>query len=203
MKQFVIGITGGSGVGKTTLIQRLKQSFKGIISTLSLDNYYKSKNEQSIDARGIVNFDLPSALNIELLEADFKQLLSGNSIRQKRYHFNHPEKGEDYQTITPNKILLIEGLFVMHYPFIKSRLDYSVFLEVDEERQLERRLKRDSEERNYKRDDILYQWKYHVTPAYQNFILPYKAESDLIISNTADFDKNLEELEETIRKNSI
>jgi uridine kinase len=199
--QFVIGITGGSGVGKTTLIDILYQSFREKITVLSLDNYYKVKEAQSLDDNGIINFDLPSALDMDALERDFDSLLKGKGIKQKVYHFNHPERDEEFKLIEPNQIILVEGLFVMHYEFIKSRLDYKVYLSVDEEKQLERRLKRDVEERNYDRDDVLYQWNHHVKPAYANFIYPYKSESDLIIKNNTKFDENLEELMEVIRKN--
>lgn len=194
LKQFVVGITGGSGVGKTTLIKILNRSFKGKITTLSLDNYYKEKAEQSLDKNGVINFDLPTALDIGALESDFKALLNKKSIQQKVYHFNHPDKRDEFQTIHPKQILLVEGLFVMHYPFIRMNLDLKVYISVDREKQLERRLKRDVEERNYDRGEILYQWQNHVMPAYENFVNPYKNESDLIINNDIDFDQNLDEL---------
>ena len=198
MKQFVIGITGGSGVGKTTLIDILQTSFEGKITTLSLDNYYKAKTEQTLDENGIINFDLPTALDLETLKNDFNTLLEGNGIQQKVYQFNHPGKEETIQLIHPNEILIVEGLFVMHYPFIKSQLDYKVYLAVDKEKQLARRLKRDVEERNYDMDEVLYQWQNHVIPAYTNFVFPYKSEADLIITNNSSFDENLTELKQVI-----
>jgi uridine kinase len=193
-KQFIIGITGGSGVGKTTLIDMLYEKFKGKISTLSLDNYYKPKHLQVVDSNGIINFDLPSALYIDDLKTDLDKLWEYKSIQQKIYQFNHPGKTEEYRVIYPNQILLVEGLFVMHYPFVKSRLDYKVYLSVDKEKQLERRLKRDVEERNYSVEEVLYQWENHVLPAYENYVLPYKDEADIVITNDSHFDENLEEL---------
>lgn len=193
-KQFIIGITGGSGVGKTTLIDMLYEKFKGKISTLSLDNYYKPKHLQAVDSNGIINFDLPSALYIDDLKTDLDKLWEYKSIQQKIYQFNHPGKTEEYRVIYPNQILLVEGLFVMHYPFVKSRLDYKVYLSVDKEKQLERRLKRDVEERNYSVEEVLYQWENHVLPAYENYVLPYKVEADIVITNDSHFDENLEEL---------
>ena len=198
--QFIIGITGGSGVGKTTLIDILYKTFEGKISTLSLDNYYKPKHLQALDKNGIVNFDLPTALNVEDLERDLQELADQKSIKQKVYHFNHPDKAEEFRTISPNEILLVEGLFVMHYPFVKSKLDYKVYLSVEQIKQLERRLKRDVEERNYNREEVLYQWEQHVCPAYQNYVLPYKTEADLIITNELHFDENLEKLIEVIKE---
>lgn len=194
MKQFVIGITGGSGVGKTTLIKILNRSFNGKITTLSLDNYYKEKEAQRLDKNGVINFDLPTALNVDELESDFLALLNKKSIQQKVYHFNNPDKQEEFQLIEPKQILLVEGLFVMHYAFIRANLDLKVYLSVDKEKQLERRLKRDVEERNYDKNEVLYQWHNHVIPAYESFVNPYKNQSDLIINNDLDFDDNLNEL---------
>ena len=200
MKQFVIGITGGSGVGKTTLIHKLQHVFAGKVATLSLDNYYKPKSDQQRDLNNIVNFDLPTALDAKLLKSDVETLLEGKAIKQKLYHFNHPDKEEEFQIVEPKTILLIEGLFVMHYAFIRSKLDYKVFLDVDENTQLERRLKRDAQERSYDRDEVMYQWENHVIPAYRNYILPYKKEADLIITNHDDFDDNLNQLLTILKK---
>lgn len=199
-KKFIIGITGGSGVGKTTLIDDLNKSFQNKIVTLSLDNYYKPKNEQSLDENGIINFDLPSALYTSALEKDLMSLMNNETIIQKQYNFNNPESGDLELTIESKDIVIVEGLFVMHYPFIREKLDYSVYLTVDKSLQLERRLKRDVEERNYDRDEVIYQWNNHVIPAYDNFVNPYQSLSDLIITNNLEFDSNLEVLKKMISK---
>jgi len=196
--KLIIGITGGSGVGKTTLINKLYKEFDGKITTLSLDNYYKPKEEQAIDDNGVTNFDLPTALNTGQLETDLDLLLSNEVVKQKVYTFNNPDKADDYLVIEPNEILIVEGLFVMHYPFVKSKLDYSVYLSVDREQQLKRRLKRDMTERNYTKESIIYQWNNHVIPSYDNYVRPYKTESDLIITNDIDFCDNIHVLSDVI-----
>jgi len=200
MIKFIVGITGGSGVGKTTLINMLYEEFQGKVSTFSLDNYYLPKEQQAKDENGVINFDLPSSLNVVNLEEDIKLLLSGHSIEQPVYGFNNPTSGKSVQLIEPNELLIVEGLFVMHYPFLRSRLDYSVYLTVDKKLQLERRLKRDMIERNYSKEDILYQWNNHVIPSYDNFVLPYKIASDLIITNNEQFDDNIHILMDTIHQ---
>ncbi len=200
-KKFIVGITGGSGVGKTTLIHLLHKEFKDKITTLSLDNYYKPKNEQSLDENGVINFDLPSALYLDQLEEDFENLSNGITIQQKVYNFNNPSIAEECLMIQPKEIILVEGLFVLHYPFLKSKLDYSVYLKVDQSLQMERRLKRDVEERNYDRDEVMYQWNNHVIPAYQNFVYPYKKEADLVITNNEAFDDNIHVLMKQIHQN--
>lgn len=199
--KFIVGITGGSGVGKTTLIKKLYKEFEGKITTLSLDNYYKPKHEQVKDHNGVTNFDLPTALDTNQLEKDLLQLLDNQPIKQKIYTFNNPDKADEFLLIEPNEILIVEGLFVMHYPFVKERLDYSVYLSVKSELQLERRLKRDMTERNYTKESIIYQWENHVIPAYDQFVRPYKPLADLIITNNEHFDENIHVLTDVIHQN--
>lgn len=196
--KLIIGITGGSGVGKTTLINKLYKEFDGKITTLSLDNYYKPKEEQAIDENGVTNFDLPTGLNTSQLESDLDLLLENKVVKQKVYTFNNPDSADDFLSIEPNEILIVEGLFVMHYPFVKSKLNYSVYLSVDRDQQLERRLKRDMTERNYTKESIIYQWNNHVIPSYDNYVRPYKTESDLIITNDIDFCDNIHVLSKVI-----
>ena len=199
--KFIIGITGGSGVGKTTLIETLRKEFEGNVTTFSLDNYYLPKEKQSIDENGVVNFDLPTALDIKKMEFDFQRLKSGEAIQQNVYQFNNPNLDDEINMIEPRQLLIVEGLFVMHYGFIKNHLDYSVYLSVNPDLQLKRRLIRDVQERNYSKEDVLYQWENHVLPSYDNFVRPYKRESDLIITNNESFDENIHILTSIIHKN--
>jgi uridine kinase len=191
MVRFIVGITGGSGVGKTTLINQLYKEFDGKVSTFSLDNYYLPKEEQAKDANGVINFDLPSALHAENLERDINLLVKGERIEQPIYGFNNPNTKQAVQFIDPRELLIVEGLYVMYYPFLRKALDYSVYLTVDKILQLERRLKRDMTERNYAREDIIYQWNNHVMPSYDAHVRPFKAESNLIITNNEKFDDNI------------
>lgn len=191
MIRFIVGITGGSGVGKTTLINLLYEEFEGKVSTFSLDNYYLPKEEQALDENGIINFDLPTALNTENIERDIHLLTQGKSIKQPVYGFNNPSNKKQSITIEPTELLIVEGLYVMYYEFLRSILDYSVYLEVDQDLQLERRLKRDVNERNYSKEDVLYQWNNHVLPSYDQHVRPYKKDADLVITNNIRFDDNI------------
>ena len=199
--KFVVGITGGSGVGKTTLIRQLYNEFPNRVTTFSLDNYYKPKEKQVKDNNGVINFDLPTALDAIAMEKDIRQLALGTEIQQKIYGFNNPSHEENFQTLEPKEVLLVEGLFVMHYPFLRPLINYTVYLKVDEELQLERRLKRDVEERNYSKQDVMYQWENHVIPSYANYVRPYREEANLIITNNANFDDNIHTLMEVIHQN--
>ncbi len=191
MVRFIVGITGGSGVGKTTLINQLYSEFAGKVSTFSLDNYYLPKEEQVKDENGIINFDLPSALHADNLKRDIELLVNGVRIEQPIYGFNNPTHEKAVHFIEPRELLIVEGLYVMYYPFLRNVLDYSVYLTVDKELQLERRLARDTRERNYAKEDVIYQWYNHVLPSYDAHVRPFKKDANLIITNNDKFDANI------------
>lgn len=200
MIKFIVGITGGSGTGKTTLIKHLSKEFKGKIATFSLDNYYLPIEEQKKDVNGIPNFDLPTALDTAKIEQDINALIAGKAIKQAVYGFNNPDNKPTINTVEPKELLIIEGLYVLYYDFLRRILDYSVYLSVDEDLQLERRIKRDVDERNYKEEDILYQWHNHVMPSYKEHILPFKDSADLIIIKNEGFGEDINILMETIHQ---
>lgn len=199
--KFIIGITGGSGVGKTTLIKKLYEEFKGRVSTFSLDNYYLPKEHQFVDENGVINFDLPTALDQNRIQMDLTRLIEGQVIEQEIYGFNNPGLEKEKINIEPKDLLIVEGLFVMHYPFVRDVLQYSVYLSVKPDLQLKRRMVRDINERNYTEADVLYQWHNHVIPSYQNYVRPFKESSSLIITNNEAFDENIHTLTDVISKN--
>jgi len=203
-RSFTIGICGGSGSGKTTLLRRISEAFKSKTpAVFSMDNYYHSIEEQHRDQNNIVNFDLPTALNEKQLTQDFHALAAGNVIEVKEYFFNAPPDKNVLLTIQPSELLIVEGLFLFHYEGVKERLDFSVYVDVDHETQLDRRIYRDQETRGYSREDIIYQWDNHVIPCYENYILPYKESADFIFRNDhrseEDFDKMLSALKEKMK----
>ncbi len=200
----IIGVCGGSGSGKTTLLNRLKEHFKDKNPALFImDNYYRPITEQQKDKNGIYNFDLPTALNKEQLIKDFLDLKSGKKISVKEYHFNTPPERHVWIPVEPSEIIIIEGLFVLHYPEIRQQLDFSVFIEVDLNVQLDRRLYRDQETRGYSREDIIYQWDNHVLPCYEKYLLPYKETTDFIFHNDEradeEFQRLISKLEDVIK----
>ncbi|MFT5777875.1 MAG: uridine kinase [Crocinitomicaceae bacterium] len=195
----IIGICGGSGSGKTTILNRLYTQFKALDpSVFSMDNYYRSIDEQEVDVNGEVNFDLPSALDEPKLTSDLQRLVKGEQIIVKEYHFNSPPDKHVLITIDPSKLLIVEGLFLFHYPGVKEVLDYTIFIDVDQKIQLDRRLYRDQETRGYTREAILYQWENHVTPCFDNYLLPYRNDADFLFRNDSKSDEDFEKLSKEI-----
>lgn len=190
----IIGICGGSGSGKTTLLKRLCNEFSDLKPCVfSMDNYYHPIEKQIKDGEGEYNFDVPTALDEEKLTEDLKKLAKGESIMVKEYHFNSPPDKNVLITLDPSELIIVEGLFLYHYPGVNELLDYSIFIEVDPKIQLDRRLYRDQEVRGYTREAILYQWENHVIPCYENYLLPYRMKADFEYRNDehADEDFNL------------
>jgi uridine kinase len=191
----IIGICGGSGSGKTTLLKRLSKHYHDKKpSIFSMDNYYKPIHFQFIDENGQVNFDLPSALNEEKLVADLRALKNGEPVEIIEYHFNAPPDKHVLITINPSEIIIVEGLFSFHYKEVKEMIDFSVFVDVDLSVQLDRRLYRDQETRGYSHEAIMYQWKNHVLPCYENYLEPYLHEANFIFRNDAHAEEDFIQL---------
>ena len=191
----VIGICGGSGSGKTTLLSRIVNHYSEVKpSVFSMDNYYRPIEEQQRDRNGEINFDLPTALDQKKLTDDLQKLLKGDSIIVKEYHFNSPPDKHVLITIDPSPLIIVEGLFLFEYLEVSKTLDYSIFIDVDPKIQLDRRLYRDQETRGYSRESILYQWENHVTPCYENYLLPYRKNANFHFRNDGNSDADFERL---------
>ncbi|TNF25970.1 MAG: uridine-cytidine kinase [Bacteroidetes bacterium] len=191
-KHYVVGIAGGSASGKTSFLTRLKDNLPaGSVSIISQDNYYKPKDQQQIDENGQVNYDLPTSIDKDAFFRDIQTLLSGKSITFQEYTFNNSDRKPVLKTIDPAPILVVEGLFVFHYPEVRHLIDLRVYLDVREDIKLQRRIKRDRDERGYPEAVVRYQWEHHVLPSYKKFLKPYRDDSHIIITNNITFDKGL------------
>jgi uridine kinase len=194
-RPYIVGIVGGSASGKTTFIHRLAEHFDaGELCVISQDNYYVPKEQQSCDENGEINFDLPSSINRSEFHRHLTQLLAGEEIYIREYTFNNPDKEPGLLVFKPAPIIIMEGLFVFHYEEIRELLDLKIFIDADEDIKLERRIHRDAHERGYPKESVLYQWYKHVTPAFEQYLLPYKKHSDIIVTNNTSFDRGLEVL---------
>ena len=201
MKPFVIGICGGSGSGKTTLLKKLKNALGDQrVSVFTMDNYYLPKEQQAKDKNNVINFDLPTALDVKKLNKDLSAIVGGQNIEVKEYFFNAPVNHTKSILIQPKEILIIEGLFLFHYEFVKKVLDFSIYIEVSPKHQLSRRIERDQKTRGYSKEDITYQWYEHVVPCFEKYIFPYKHEATFIFKNDDSAKENLALLKSTLSK---
>ncbi len=194
-KPFTIGITGGSGSGKTFFLQGLSSCFKPEeICLISQDNYYKPRDQQPIDENGVKNFDLPISIDREDFQRDLLKLKSGQNVTKKEYVFNNPLAEVKLLEFKAAPILVVEGLFVQYFEEISNELDLRVFIEAKDHVKLGRRIKRDQVERGYDIDDVLYRYQFHVMPVYEQLIEPLKHNSDLVIPNNSKFERALDVL---------
>ncbi|MFM9075137.1 MAG: uridine kinase, partial [Bacteroidota bacterium] len=183
-KPFVIGITGGSGSGKTYFLQRLAQGFTPQqVCLISQDHYYRSREQQPVDENGVKNFDLPVSIDQSALQADLQQLIAGQRVRKQTYTFNNPASDSEEIEFLPAPVLVVEGLFVQYFPEIRALLDLRIFIEAKDHLKLGRRIRRDQVERGYDLDDVLYRYQHHVMPVYETLIEPLKHQSDFVIPN--------------------
>lgn len=198
-KPFIVGIAGGSGSGKTFFLNCFLQHFqKSEVSLLSQDDYYIPVGELSPEENKLYNFDLPSTIDNQLFLNDIKTLISGETVYKKEYTFNNPAAKPKILEIKPAPVLIVEGLFILHFKEIAELLDLKIFLDTEEEIALKRRLKRDLIERGYSEDDILYKWNNHVVPAYKEYLLPFKSDCHNIVSNNTQLAEDIISISKTI-----
>ena len=201
--RLIIGICGGSGSGKTTIVEELMHLMKEHKpALLSLDNYYREIEEQVKDEHGQVNFDLPSAIDSERFCADLKRLKKGESLHIKKYQFNIRNK-EEYIDIPSSNIILTEGIFLFNIPEALELIDVKIYVELDPDIQLERRIKRDVRERGYDEVSIRHQWEHHVLPAYKKYIGVHKDKADVILVNDGDKSHLIERVDRYILSHPV
>ena len=193
MTSYLIGITGGSGSGKTYFLEKLIQEVGSEhVTVISQDNYYRSMAEQPIDENGVENFDLPESIDDKKFSEAVATLRKGSEVRVKEYTFNNPDITPKELVFKPNPIVIVEGIFVLHYPDVASQIDLKLFVDAKDHIKIKRRILRDKVERGYDLDDVLYRYENHVMPAYEKYIDIHKREADLIICNDKGFDRALD-----------
>ncbi len=187
---YLVGVAGGSGSGKTSLVRAVRDRLPaGMSCIISQDDYYRPIEHQKVDANGRVNFDLPEGVDLDALVADLQVLAGGGSLIRREYTFNNAERTASKVELRPAPVILVEGLFVLHHVALREMFDLRVYVDASEDTQLDRRLRRDAQERGYGREDVLYQWENHVMPAYRNYLLPYRHLCDLHVVNELSFER--------------
>ncbi|MBU2929497.1 MULTISPECIES: uridine kinase [Winogradskyella] len=180
----IIGIAGGTGCGKTTVVNTiLKELPEGQVGVISQDSYYKDTSHLSFEERVKINFDHPRSIDFELLEEHLKELKKGNSINQPVYSFVKHNRTGDIIVTKPRKVMIVEGILILSHAEIRDLFDIKIYVHADSDERLIRRLRRDITERGRDINEVLQRYQSTLKPMHQQFIEPMKEYADIIIPN--------------------
>lgn len=180
----IIGIAGGTGSGKTTVVQQIMNELPETeVGIISQDSYYKETNGMTYEERCNINFDHPRAIDFDLLVQHLKDLKSGNTISQPVYSFVTHNRTDDTIITHPRKVMIVEGILILTNQELREMFDIKVFVHADSDERLIRRLKRDIAERGRDMEEVLNRYQTTLKPMHQQFIEPTKAFADIIIPN--------------------
>lgn len=182
MIPFVIGVSGGSASGKTTLCRQIVNQYgEDRIAYLSLDSFYHDLSHLSTLEKEEHNYDHPDALDITALVNALNNLKIGQDALVPIYDFDHHERKREKELIRSREIILLDGILLFHYPELISMLDLKIFIDTPDDIRLDRRVKRDTAERGRSVESIVEQIKSSVQPMFEKFVLPLRDVSDIVI----------------------
>src|SRR5690554_4053301 len=178
----IIGIAGGTGSGKTTVVNQIVAELPvGEVCVISQDSYYHDTSHLPMEERVKINFDHPHSIDFDLMVSHLKELRKGNSFEQPVYSFvEHNRTGETITTY-PKKVIIVEGILILVNPEIRDMFDIKIFVHADSDERLIRRLKRDTATRGRDLNEVLGRYQNTLKPMHQQFIEPTKEYADIII----------------------
>lgn len=180
----IIGIAGGTGCGKTTVVNQIINELPNQeVGVISQDSYYNDLSHLTLEERRKTNFDHPNSIDFKLLERHLTALKSGESIEQPVYSFLECNRTEKTVPTHPTKVMIVEGILIMANPDIRKMFDIKIFVHADSDERLIRRLKRDVNERGWNLDETLEKYQTVIKPMHDQFIEPTKEYADIIIPN--------------------
>ena len=180
----IIGIAGGTGSGKTTVVnQIIKQLPTDEVCVISQDSYYNATDNLPYEERAKINFDHPRAIDFDLIIRHLKALKAGNNINQPVYSFVTHNRTKDTIKTHPRKVIIVEGILIFNNKELRDLFDIKIFVHAEMDERLIRRLKRDITERGRDIDEVLSRYQTTLKPMHQQFIEPTKNFADLIIPN--------------------
>ena len=180
----VIGIAGGTGSGKTTVVNKILQQLNAEgVNVLSQDNYYHDNQQLTLAEREVLNYDHPKSIDFELLISHVNALKNGEAIEQPIYSFVTHSRTGDHVQIEPKNVLIVEGILVLTNPELLKEYDLKVFVHADSDERLIRRIRRDTQERGRDLQEVLHRYQTTLKPMHMEFIEPSKNEADLIVPN--------------------
>lgn len=188
---FVIGIAGGSGSGKSTFAQRLKDRFPEDIALVSCDNYYLARHDMPLEERKKQNYDSPEAFEFDLMIRQIAELKAGQDILCPVYDFTQHDRSDDTLHIAAKPVVLIDGILIFSEPRLRQLMDMRIYVETDADERILRRVRRDMRERGRDLEGIIEQYLSTVKPMHNAFVEPTKAFADIIINggmNNAAYD---------------
>lgn len=201
MNTILLGIAGGTGSGKTTLADKVIDSFgDDEVSVLRHDNYYKRHDEMCYDERAKLNYDHPNAFDTELLCEHIKMLKAGRSIEMPLYDYTVHNRSDETVVVNPAPVILLEGILIFAEPSLCELMDIKVFVDTDADVRILRRIIRDVKERERSLDSVIGQYLTTVKPMHEQFVEPSKRQADIIIPEGGENVVALEMLIERVRK---
>ncbi|HBB93352.1 MAG: uridine kinase [Bacteroidetes bacterium GWF2_49_14] len=178
----IVGIAGGTGCGKTTVVRKVMDAFKkGEVALLPQDSYYCDNSQMPLEERQKLNFDHPDSIEWPLLMRHIRELKKGNSIRQPIYSYLTCTRSEETILIEPRKVLIVEGILILTQKEVRDLLEIKVFVDADPDDRLSRVIRRDLAERGRSADIVLDRYEKTVKPMHLEFIDPSKRYADIII----------------------
>lgn len=181
MRPLIIGIAGGTGSGKTTLVENLMERFEGEISILTHDNYYKAHHDLTMEERETLNYDHPAAFDTDRLIDDLRTLREGKAVQCPVYDFSIHDRTEDTITVQPNRVILVEGILIFENELLRNLLDIKIFVDTDADVRILRRILRDVKERERSLESVMEQYLTTVKPMHEQFVEPSKRYADMIV----------------------
>lgn len=178
----ILGIAGGTGSGKTTVVDQMVHTCPDDkVNVISQDSYYKDTSHLSYGERVMINFDHPNSIDFDLLEQHLLELKKGITIEQPVYSFKEHNRTSETVTTSPSEVMIVEGILILTQPKIRDLFDIKVYIDCDSDERLIRRLKRDIADRGRDLDEVLTRYQDTLKPMHQQFIEPTKAYADVII----------------------
>ncbi|MYY55903.1 uridine kinase [Ligilactobacillus salivarius] len=181
-KPVIIGVTGGSGSGKTTVSRAIFEQLHGhSLLMLQEDSYYNDQSDMPFEERIKTNYDHPNAFDTELLVKQLKDLLDWKTIEKPIYDYTEHTRSSEVKKVEPKEVIILEGILVLNDPALRDLMDIKIFVDTDDDIRIIRRIQRDIEERGRSLQSVIDQYKSTVKPMYHQFIEPTKRYADIIV----------------------
>ena len=177
----VIGIAGGTGSGKTTLMKNIVDRFQDLVTVISHDNYYKRHDELTLEERSQLNYDEPGALDTSLLAYHLDQLRHGKAIECPVYDFAQHNRSDETIHIEPKPVIIVEGILIFENEPLRELMDIRIFVDTDADIRLCRRVKRDVNKRGRSLESVLLQYQTTVKPMHEKYVEPSKKYANLVV----------------------